>query len=252
MLRVLFVALMYLSVTFAVSAQSLIKDSVMNAFLIEFHYGYYFSEGDMVQRYGGCSAVGPGAKFKIKKNFIIGAEAHFLFGGNVKEPNLLNEITTKEYGYLIGSTGIFENYTLSERGFLIKGEVGKIIAFKKPNVNSGIYVALGLGALQHKIKIDVDEGAVPYLNEEYQKGYDRLTNGFAISQFLGYRFFGHYKLLNFFAGVEIVEAFTQNRRAWNFDTNSSETGTRTDIMFGFKAGLVIPVYRKQTEKYYYY
>jgi len=130
--------------------------------------------------------------------------------------------------------------------------VGKIIAFKKPNVNSGIYIALGLGSLQHKIKIDVDKGTVPYLNEEYQKGYDRLTNGFAISQFIGYRFFGHYKLLNFFAGVELVEAFTQNRRAWNFDTNSSETGSRTDIMLGLKAGMVIPVYRKQTDKYYYY
>jgi hypothetical protein len=230
----------------------MIKDSVLNAFMIEFQYGYYFPGGDLSTRYGGASAVGPGIKFKIKRNFTVGAEGLFLFGGKVKLPGLLSGITTKDYGYLIGTTGIFENYSFSERGFLIMGKVGKIIPFKKPNINSGIYLTFGAGALQHKIRIDVDKGAVPQLNEDYQKGYDRLTNGFAISQFVGYRFFGNYKFLNFFAGIEFVEAFTQNRRSWNYDTNSKETGTRTDLMFGIKAGLVIPVYKKQTDKYYYY
>jgi hypothetical protein len=224
------------------SAQSMLKDSVMNA----------FPAADMKQRFGNCSAVGPGMKFKVKKNFIVGLEGHFLFGGKVKDDQILNAVTTREQRYLIGTEGVFENYTFSERGFHVKAEVGKIIAFKKPNVNSGIYVAMGMGMLQHKIRIEVDEGKVPYLDKEYKKGYDRLSNGFALSQFIGYRYFSQYRFLNFFFGMEFIEAFTKNRRTWNFDTNSASPGSRFDMLYGFKAGLVIPVYRKQTEKYYYY
>jgi hypothetical protein len=233
-------------------AQSLLKDSVMNAFLIEFQYGYFFPGGDMKDRFGNCSAVGSGMKYKLKKNYIVGMEGHFLFGGTVKEPDLLKAVTTQNEGYLIGAEGVFEDYTLSERGFLIKVEWGKIFSFKKPNVNSGIYMSVGTGMLQHKIRIEVDEDKVPYLNKEYKKGYDRLSSGVAFSQFIGYRYFSPYRFLNCFIGMEFTQAFTKNRRSWNYDTNSAPTGTRTDLLYGFKAGLLIPIYRNQTEKYYYY
>jgi len=232
-------------------AQTVLKDSVLSAFMIELNYGYFIPAGELSNRFGNCSAVGPAMKFKIKKNFVIGLEGNFLFGRNVKENTILNEIIT-ETGNIISNEGVFEDYTFSQRGYHLKVEIGKIIPFKKPNKNSGLYLAIGLGALQHKIHFDVDVGLVPQLNKTYQKGYDKLTNGFAISQFIGYRYFTNYKFLNFFAGIEMIQAFTKNRRSWNFDTNSAEINNRTDLLFGLKAGLVIPIFFKQTEKYYYY
>jgi hypothetical protein len=243
--------LLFVAFSIHVSAQSVLKDSIMPALMLEFNYGFLFPGGDLANRFGGCSAIGPAMKYKTKKNFVIGAEGSFLFGGKVKEDEILKNITTQS-GNIIGIEGLFEDFTFSERGFHIRGEIGKIISFKRPNTNSGIYVALGTGFLQHKIRFDVDKGLVPQLNDDYQKGYDRLTNGIAISQFIGYRYFTEYKFLNFFAGIEMTQAFTKNRRSWNFDTFSQETNLRKDFMFGFKAGLVVPIYFQQTDNYYYY
>lgn len=243
--------LLFIAFSLQVSAQSVLKDSIMSALMLEFNYGFFVPGADLAKRFGNNSAIGPALKYKTKKNFVIGAEGSFLFGGRVKEDEILKNITTQS-GNIIGIEGLFEDYTFSERGFHIRGEFGKIISFKKPNVNSGIHVAIGAGFLQHKIRFDVDKGLVPQLNDDYQKGYDRLSNGIAISQFIGYRYFTEYKFLNFFAGVEMTQAFTKNRRGWNFDTFSKETGIRKDLLFGIKAGLVIPIYFQQTEKYYYY
>lgn len=233
-------------------AQSLLQDSILHALLIEFQYGYFFPAADMKARFGQCSALGPGIKFKSKKNFIIGAEGHFLFGGQVKESDILQHITTHKEGFLIGAEGTYENYTLSERGFLMKTETGKIFSFDRPNINSGIYIAAGIGFMQHKIRIEVDEGNVPHLSKEYKKGYDRLCNGIAVSQTIGYRYFSPHRFLNLFVAFEITEAFTRSRRTWYFDKNSQANEHRVDVLYGLKAGLVIPIYREPTEKYYYY
>ena len=244
-------SLFLIFISINISAQSVLKDSIMPALMLEFNYGFFLPAGDLANRFGGCSAIGPTMKYKTKNNIVIGVEGSFLFGNNVKENEILKNITTQS-GNVIGIEGLFEDYTFSERGFYTRGEIGKIISFKKPNANSGIYVALGAGFLQHKIRFDVDKGLVPQLNDDYQKGYDRLTNGIAISQFVGYRYFTEYKFLNFFAGIEFIQAFTKNRRSWNFDTFSHETNLRKDLLYGIKAGLVVPIYFQQTEKYYYY
>src|SRR5690606_34246815 len=202
--------------SFHSQAQSLVKDSVMSALLLEFNYGFYMPGADLKARFGNSSLIGPSMKYKFGKNFVLGAEAFFMFGGNVKEADILRGIVT-EQGNLIGSNGLLESYTLSERGLLIKGEFGKIISFGSPNPNSGIYVAVGCGFFQHKIRIETDPEQVPQLSKEYKKGYDRLSNGIAISQFIGYRYFTSYKFLNLYGGFEIIEGFTQNRRKWNFD-----------------------------------
>ena len=90
------------------------------------------------------------------------------------------------------------------------------------------------------------------LNEDYKKGYDRLTNGFYLSQFIGYTFLDVRKRVNFYVGVEVNEAFTQNRRSWNYDMNLKDDATRNDILLGIKVGWILPIYFTPTEKYYYY
>lgn len=232
-------------------SQSVLKDSILSAFLIEIHYGIYLPAADLEDRFGAASFLGPGLKFKTKRNYIFGLESQFIFGGNVKEDDILDNILTQS-GNLINIEGTLEDFTLAERGFFGKFEFGKIISFKKPNINSGLFISTGVGVLQHKIRIDVDKGLVPQLNKNMQKGYDRLTRGLAISQFVGYRYFSERRLINLFAGFEVIEGFTKSRRAFNFDDFTKDTQNRMDIALGFRFGFVIPIYFQQTEKYYYY
>ena len=86
---------------------------------------------------------------------------------------------------------------------------GYVFPVLSPNPNSGIIVSGGIGILQHKILIDFRDAQIPQLGEEYKKGYDRLSYGLALNQFVGYVFFGNKKLINFYAGVELTQAWTK-------------------------------------------
>src|SRR5690606_34872644 len=105
---------------------------------------------------------------------------------------------------------------------------------------------------QHKIDFEVDETVVPQLNKDYKKGYDRLTNGFMITQFVGYAFFDAKKRINLYAGFEFSQAFTQNRRPWNFDQFLQDDTKRVDLLSGFRIGWILPLYPKSTEQFFYY
>lgn len=252
MKRFFFTAIISLALVPARAQQSLLKDSTVSLFMVHAHYAVQFPFGELADRFGVSHALGAGMGFKTKKNVFINLDGSFLFSNKVKETDILRNITDA-YGSLIGASGLLTNYSFSEKGFSLQLQGGKIIPFKKPNVNSGLMALLGAGYLQHKISIDVDENEVPMLNKEYKKGYDRLTGGFMLSQFIGYFYIdAKRKRINCYGGIEITEAFTKNLRSWNFDENRKDDKARKDIFMGVKLGWVIPFYRTQTEKFYYY
>jgi hypothetical protein len=111
---------------------------------------------------------------------------------------------------------------------------------------------LGVGYLQHKIKIDYRDGTVYQLSEEMRKGYDRLHTGIATRQFIGYQYFGKRNLMNFYGGFEFNQGFTKNRREFNYDTRSFDKERKFDFLYGFKVGWVIPFRSRETEEFYYY
>lgn len=206
---------------------------------------------DMQERFGLNSTIGGSVGFKMKKNFILGFEGGYMFGRIVKDPGQFDAITVDGVN-LISPDGTLRSIQTSQRGFQLKGYIGKIFAFKNPNYNSGILFTLGFGYIQHKIRIEVIEGDVPFLNNEYKKGYDRLAGGFMMAPFLGYQYMSLNKRINIYAGVEFIAGFTQNLRRWNYDTNTSAEGSRRDMLIAFKAGWILPIYFTPTEKYYYY
>jgi hypothetical protein len=100
-----------------------------------------------------------------------------------------------------------------------------------------------MGLFQHKIRIQDDpQVVVSSLAGDYKKGYDRLTNGLAITEFIGYQHFAKNRLINFYAGIELTQGFTQNRRDYNFDTFERDDAKRFDGLVGFKLGWVLPFY----------
>jgi len=232
-------------------AQKNINDSSITFSFVGVNYGYMIPGGDLAKRFGNNSSVGGSYTVKLKSQWIISADGQFLFGKSVKEDQILAGITTLE-NKIIGDDGAYADVRFYERGYHFSLSVGRIFTFNKPNPNSGIWVTAGAGFIQHKIRIDAVSQNVPSLTKEYVKGYDRLTNGFELREFIGYAFFGKKRLINFYAGVEFIQGFTQNRRNFNFDTKERDESKRTDLLTGIRVGWLLPLYKRPPEKYYLY
>ena len=105
--------------------------------------------------------------------------------------------------------------------------------------------------MMHKIRIESLYDAVPQLEGDYRKGYDKLTTGFSSMQFIGYLYQANVRLLKFYAGFEFTQGFTQNVRNYNFDTGGPENDSRIDLQYGFKVGWILPISHRTKSEYYY-
>jgi hypothetical protein len=232
------------------NAQVSVKDSSIFTPLISGSYAYQIPGGDLFSRFGDNSNVGVDVLFKTKKNWIWGIQYSYIFGDNVKENNILDNIKTKD-GFIINSSGQEAIIRIFERGHTVMARTGRLINVLAPNPNSGIMLMLSAGYIQHKIKIDNIGNDVPQLNDEYKKGYDRFTNGIAAQAFAGYLLLSNSRLTNFYAGIEFTNAWTQSRRSLNYDTMQRDTKQRIDQLTGFRVGWIIPIYKKSPREFYY-
>ncbi len=236
--------------TMQLSAQVSIKDSSVSTPMISASYGYYLSGGDMNKRFGDNSSIQLNVDFKTKYNWMIGVNGSYIFGKTVKE-SLFDSIASPN-GSIIDKLGGFSDVRLYERGFTTSITLGRMFPFKKPNPNSGIVFNIGLGFIQHKIRIETIGNNVPQLSKEYKKGYDRLSNGFLLSQNLGYMYLSNNRIANFYFGLECMQGFTQNRRSYNFDEMKQDTEKRLDIFYGAKGSWILPLYKKAPKEFYTY
>lgn len=208
--------------------------------------------GDMAQTYGNHAGIGFGGMLKTKNNWVCAAEGNYLFGGDIKNLSLFDNLVN-EAGYIPNNTGTPANYSVGLRGMSFFLKAGKVFPLSKFKKNNGIFCQTGLGYLQHKINIQTYNNEVPPLNENYVIGYDRFSNGLAINQFIGYQFYSQNRLINFFAGVDFTMAFTKNRRGFNYDTRQFDQGDKTDYLIAFRAGWLIPIYlhSKQEDEFHF-
>ena len=103
------------------------------------------------------------------------------------------------------------------RGFSTNVCIGKIFPVLGSNKNSGVFVHTGVGYLLHRMKIETNEQVIPQIELDYKKGYDRLTTGVNVHQFIGYNFMSNSGGYHFYGGFYAQEGFTKNRRTINFD-----------------------------------
>ncbi len=228
-----------------------VKDTSIFSPLVLSSYAFQLPGGDLADRFGHNSNVALALQFKTTKYWIFGIEGAFLFGNKLKETGILDSISTSS-GFIIDGNGLFAEVHLWERGFSTQLQAGRMFPFKKPNPNCGIVALLGTGLLQHKIRIENVNNTAPQISKEYRKGYDRLTNGLCVTEFIGYYFLGNKKLINFFGGIECTQAFTKSRRSWDYDLMRQDTESRIDLLFGLRAGWILPLYKKAAQPFYYY
>jgi len=233
----------------AVNAQRNVRDSIVFSPELVFQGAYQRPSFDMEERFGDNAMVGLGFYIKNYKNLMYGIEGNFLFGGTVKEPGILSNLRT-EAGEILDNDGRISTVFIQERGYIINLCVGKLFNFAGPNPNSGLMLKLGAGFMQHKIRYEHQVNEINQLEGDYLKGYDRLSNGVMISQFVGYHYMSNSRLANFMLGFEFIEGFTQGRRDINFDTKTTDTESRFDMLYGVRVGWIVPFYKRKPELYY--
>jgi hypothetical protein len=233
------------------SAQNQVRDSSLFNPHFSVSMAYQWPGGDLADRFGNSGSPGVGFHIKSRSNWYYGIQGNYIFGNRVNEPGLLSNLRTVN-GEVLDDQGQIAVLFIQQRGFSVMLEGGKLIPVFGPNPNSGILLKGGVGLLQHRIRIEHQTNPIAQLEGEYEKGYDRLTNGLAVGQFVGYYHMSNNRLINFFAGIECQQAFTQNRRDFNFDTQTADTQQRFDLLLGIRAGWCLHLYRRISDEYFYY
>jgi hypothetical protein len=233
------------------AAQWQVRDSSLYNPHVTVGYGYSTPGGDLANRFGNNGSIEVGFHIKDKKNWYYGVQFNYLFGNKVHEPNLLSNLLTSR-GEILDEQGQIATMFIQERGFNVFLQGGKLFPVIGPNKNSGLLITGGVGLLQHKIRIEHQEAKITQLEGEYLKGYDRLTNGLSVNQFIGYYHLSNNRLINFYIGAQATEGFTQSRREWNLDTQTQDNSKRLDMLFGLRAGWILNLYQRAPNDYYIY
>jgi hypothetical protein len=248
-------AIMLFNLGSGLNAQVSMKDS-LRVHMFTPAYSIQLPFGDMKSRYGLSHTVGLSYSFLLKKRWMITTEGSFLFGQNVKNKvsifsGIASDITTSN-GYIISQSGVYSNLAITERGYVLSLKTGKLLPVLKNNPNCGLLLQIGAGIMQHKIRIDVSQNDAPQLRNDYKKGYDKMCNGPALVEYFGYQHLDNNKRVNFTGGIELIQAWTQSRRAYYFAEGKKPDENRMDVLIGLKLGWIIPIYRKTGNEYYYY
>ncbi len=236
---------------FTASAQLFIKtDSATPGVIIQMSYAAQLPGGNLAQRFGFNSNIGLSAYYKFKNNWLIGASGGFIFGNNIKELGLFDSIATPD-GNLIANDGNYAQVKYFERGWDAQVSVGKIFPFSKKNLNSGFIATFSAGYLRHHINIQTPQDWTPQASGDYLQGYDRLTAGPCITEFLGYIYLSKKMTINFFAGLEFTQAFTKSLR-FDYDLMSQNNNLRYDLLNGIRVGWILPIMKRSAAGQFYY
>ena len=236
------------------------KQKIDSAGLILFltpNFSYHFSLADLRKEFGNNLSIGADICLKTKSNWSINFGFKYYFNGKVE-----NAVLDSTFKYITAS-GLFINRSgvasseieVDFRGTSFHLQGGKVIPVSQKFRNSGIWVQFGIGFMQHYLYIknpQQSEYRVPALEPEYQKGYDRLTLGFSLNQFIGYMHLTKKNLLCFYGGVEFSEVFAKRQREYDFNLMRKDDAKLFESIIGLKVGWIIPLYKHNPYMEYEY
>ncbi len=220
------------------------------AIMLDIHNLVGQVSGDMAKRYSGHFGIGGGLSYQpIKNHFQFGAKFSYFYGRTVKE-DVMAPFRTATDGLLIGEDRFLAEMRLRERGFNAQLYTGGIFPFpERATFRHGIKWQLGVGFLQHKIRMQDEAKALRQFTTDVLKGLDRMCNGYSIVPFLGYEYLSYNGRINFYFGLEPVIGFTGSRRTWNYDTNTTDFGVkRLDMLWNVKVGWYLPFFIERADQ----
>jgi hypothetical protein len=220
------------------------------------NFTYHFVMADLRKEFGNNLSIGTDICLKTKSNWTIdfGFKYYFKDKKAVRDDIIdytFQLITTK----LPDGTSIFVaaggnasgGIQVGFRGISFHLQAGKVIPVVQKFQNSGILLKAGIGVMQHYLYIknppSYDQDHVPALTAEYRKGYDRLTLGFSLNQFVGYMHLTKKNLLCFYGGVEFYQIFAHRQREYDFNLMRKDDAKLFESLIGLKVGWIIPLYK---------
>lgn len=227
------------------------QDNPTPAWLIQPSVAWQVSGGDMAKYFGNNLTIGIGTAYKTQKNWRFGFDGQYLFGDNINNPGQILAPILTEKGFILNAGGNYASVSLLQRGFFVTGEVGKTLDFWQANPNSGPDFQLGAGYIMHWIEIKNAGNDSPQILDEYLKGYDRLSGGMVLRQSVGYTYLSRNHRVNFRLSFEVMEAFTQNYRGFDYSTGQEVSGRNTDLLYGIRFQWMLPIYTSASNTYYY-
>lgn len=215
-------------------------------------YGIDFPAADLSERYGSNFHAAVSIDiWNPKLRGFWGIEGELHFGDKVKE-NILASATTSE-GTILGSNGQVADIFLRRRGSYIGIYANRNFISFGSDKSTGLNIGLGLGIMQHNIRIQDDTDNAAQFKGDYLKGYDRNTRGPALKQTIGIQKAGGKNAnMNYSIGLSITEGFTKQLRSVNFDTGVVNEGSRLDVLIALEATWYLPLRRfTESEEIFY-
>lgn len=239
----------FILLAFQVNGQRNLRDSTINTFITAVNYKFNLTSGDVSKLWGFNHEIGISLDNKFKNGLSIGVNAGFIFGNQFKD-TLIFEGVVNDYTTITAMSGAPASVLFLMRGMTSNFNVGYVFNKLGNNPNSGLWIQGGAGFLMHKIRIESIYDNVPQLEGDYRYGYDRLHMGFETREFIGYLFQADQRFLNFYAGFEFIQGWTENQRNYNFDLGGPDPGIKQDFFWGAKVGWLIPIYKRKAKDYY--
>lgn len=217
---------------------------------ININYRYLIPQFEIKKLYGPSSSVGL-EYTKNLKSYFFSVDCNYEFGNKINDSLILENIATNN-NQIISSDGSFANILLYKRGFFSHISIGKIVKSGKSK-KTGFYPLFGIGYSQSKILIETRNQNIPFLNDEYKKGYDKKRGGFSTKLGLDFRYFNSKNNWQFIIGSELIHSLTKNYRNYFYsDQSFSNNNLKSDLLFSLKFGLIVQVNRTNNEKFHYF
>ena len=241
----------YLSIlVLSYSISSFAQDDTFKNKMILFDYSYQVPITNLANDFGNNSSLGL-CYLQNNNDLLLGLDANFMFGSNVKDTNILKLISTDD-GFLINASGELDEVLLYERGINTHLMIGKSFRFEENNL-TGIYMYGGLGYLQHKIRLESNRTSLPQIEGNYLYGYDKFTNGLSTKICVDYMYFNKKNSIKYHIGTEFINAFTKIKRRYNFaQMEEFDQSLKLDQIVGLRFGVIIPINRNNESKFHYY
>lgn len=215
------------------------------------NYGGQVPVGLLADRFGPGFTAGAQVEYLFwPGNWILGVDGQFGFAGKVREDVL--DFLRDDDGNIIGRDLAISQAFLQQR--IVSGRLtfGKLIPFSESNRRSGIRLCLGAGYQFHWIRVNDELNSLSQIEGDYGAGYDRLTGGWLVSEFIGYQHISLNRRINFYLGVDLSQAFGRSLRTYDFATMRTDDLSRVDQLVAFRAGWCIPLWTGLgTEDIYY-
>jgi len=222
-----------------------------NAWLVWIGFNAHYPAEELENRFGNSSAIGLSMEhFWGKQQWFTGLSGYYGFGTDIKE-DVLRKLRTPD-GSIIGNDGALASVFLRQRYWYAGIYAGKVFGIIGKDHRSGIRVSAGAGIWQHWIRVQDDTNSAAQVAGDYVKGYDRMTNGPAVTGSVGYQHFSPNGLVNFHVSFEITKGWLTHQRAWNFAENIAGGEQRDDMMYGVKIAWALPFFYGGDEQVIFY